>query len=187
MHLIVGLGNPGKKYDKTRHNVGFDFIDKLASDYNIQFKTNKKQKAEVGMGFIGIHKVILVKPSTYMNLSGEAVRAVMDYYGVDYDDIIVVYDDMDLDIGKIKLRPKGSSGGHNGIKSIISHLGTQEFKRIKVGIGKHQFMSTVDYVLGKFETENRLLIDESIVRSIMATKSYLDSTFTDAMNNYNRK
>ncbi len=187
MYLVVGLGNPGKKYDKTRHNVGFDYIDTIAKEYGIKLKNNKKQKAEVGMGFIDNTKVVLIKPTTFMNLSGEAVRIVMDYYGLDYEDILVVYDDLDLDIGKIKLRPKGSSGGHNGIKSIISHIGTQEFKRIKIGIGKHQFMSTPDYVLGKFEPDNRVHIDQAIAQSINATKHLFKTSFLDAMNDYNRK
>ena len=138
MYAIVGLGNPEKKYDKTRHNIGFDVIDELASQMGVQVNT-RRHKALCGIGMIGNEKVILVKPQTYMNNSGESVREVMDFYKLDpQQEIIIIADDISLDVGKIRIRAKGSAGGHNGLKSIIAHTGTQNFKRIKVGVGENQ-------------------------------------------------
>ncbi len=134
MYAIVGLGNPDKKYDKTRHNIGFDVIDELASQMGVQVNT-RRHKALCGIGMIGNEKVILVKPQTYMNNSGESVREIMDFYKLDPQrEIIIIADDISLDVGKIRIRAKGSAGGHNGLKSIIAHTGTQNFKRIKVGV-----------------------------------------------------
>ena len=151
MFIIVGLGNPGKKYENTRHNAGFLAIDALADKYGIRV-TEKKHKALCGTGVIEGNKVLLVKPETFMNLSGESVRAVMDFYKIDpEEDMLVIYDDISLAPGNIRIRKKGSAGGHNGIKSIIAHAGTQNFVRIKVGVGeKPSGWDLADYVLGHF-------------------------------------
>lgn len=150
MKIIVGLGNPGKEYEKTRHNAGFLVLDDVSKALGITIKT-KKFKALIGEGFVRTEKVILVKPQTFMNLSGESVRAVMNYYNADIEDLLIISDDMDLAVGNIRLRIKGSSGGQKGIKSIIDALQTQEFLRLKVGIGKSQIIPTVDWVLGKID------------------------------------
>ena len=150
MKLIVGLGNPGTKYAGTRHNVGFSVIVGLADKYNIEL-SEKKHKAIYGRGMIEGEKVILAMPQTFMNLSGESVRELVDYYKCDPSDVIVAYDDIDLAVGKLRIREKGSAGGHNGMKNIISHLGTQEFVRVRVGIGKKpDRMDLADSVLSRF-------------------------------------
>ena len=135
MYIIVGLGNPGKQYEHTRHNVGFEVIDILADQIGICIE-EKKHKALCGRGILEGQKVVLVKPQTFMNLSGESVRAIFDFYKVESKDIIIVYDDVSLEPGQLRIRGKGSAGGHNGIKNIIAHLGTQEFPRVKVGVGE---------------------------------------------------
>ena len=161
MYAIIGLGNPDKKYDKTRHNVGFDVIDELARQMSVEVKT-KRHKALCGIGQIGSEKVVLVKPQTYMNLSGESVRAVIDFYKLNPEsDIIVISDDISLPTGKIRIRAKGSAGGHNGLKSIIAHAGTDKFKRIKVGVGANEG-DLVKHVLGKFSKQDRVVVDEAI-------------------------
>ena len=170
MYAIVGLGNPDKKYDKTRHNIGFDVIDELASQMGVQVNT-RRHKALCGIGMIGNEKVILVKPQTYMNNSGESVREVMDFYKLDpQQEIIIIADDISLDVGKIRIRAKGSAGGHNGLKSIIAHTGTQNFKRIKVGVGENQG-DLVNHVLGKFGSKERKIVDEA-VRNAASAKNY---------------
>lgn len=152
MKMIVGLGNIGKEYDKTRHNTGFMVVDELAKKHDINnFKV--QSDALIADFRVNGEKVLLVKPTTYMNDSGRAVRPLMDYYDVDLNDMIVAYDDMDMPVGKIRLRQKGSAGGHNGIKSIIAHVGTQSFNRVRVGIDHPTKESVVDYVLGKFRKE----------------------------------
>ena len=185
MYAIFGLGNPEKQYDKTRHNVGFDVIDELAIQLNINVNT-KRHKALCGVGMIGAEKVILVKPQTYMNLSGESVRAVVDFYKLNSkEDIIVIYDDISLDVGSIRIRAKGSAGGHNGIKSIISHTGSQEFKRIKVGVGGDLGNDMVKHVLGKFGANDRKIVDEAIIRAATAAKTIIEEDVNSAMNKYN--
>ena len=136
--MIVGLGNPGSKYDGTRHNVGFMAIDKIVKNLDVTFTEDKIFKAEVGSAFINGEKVYFVKPTTFMNNSGIAVKALLTYYNIDLSDMVVIYDDLDMVVGKLRLRQKGSAGGHNGIKSIIAHLNTQDFNRIKIGIGRPQ-------------------------------------------------
>ena len=149
MKLIVGLGNPDKEYEKTRHNVGFMVMDRLADVLNVSID-NKKFKGEyVKFKYHG-EDVILLKPMTYMNNSGESVIQVMNYFKIDVDDLLIVYDDMDMPVGKLRLRQSGSAGGHNGVKSVIAHTNTQNFKRIRVGIDKHPHIKVVDYVLGRF-------------------------------------
>ena len=156
MYIIVGLGNPGKEYETTRHNTGFQIIDIIAEKYNIDI-VERKHKAWIGKGYIDGQKVVLVKPQTFMNLSGESVRAVIDYYKVDEkDELIVIYDDISMEVGQIRIRKKGSAGGHNGIKNIIAHLGHDTFLRIKVGVGeKPKGYDLADYVLGHFKKEER--------------------------------
>ena len=184
MYAIIGLGNPDKKYEKTRHNVGFDVIDESAEQMGIEVKT-KRHKALCGIGTIGSEKVVLVKPQTYMNLSGESVRAVMDFYKLDAkSDIIVVSDDISLPVGKIRIRTKGSAGGHNGLKSIISHAGTDGFTRRKVGVGANEG-DLVKHVLGKFSKQDRVFVDDAIRDAASAAEVIVMYDAQTAMNKYN--
>lgn len=187
MKLIVGLGNPTKEYEGTRHNIGFMAIDALAEEYGIRVDT-LKHKAMIGKGMIEGQKVILAKPVTYMNLSGEAVREITDYYKIPAEDVIVIFDDISLDVGMIRIRRKGSAGGHNGIKSIISHLGTMDFPRIKVGIGaKREGQDLADYVLGRFSKADRETLQEALkdVKKAVALMAW--DEMTEAMNAFNKK
>ncbi|WP_270640806.1 aminoacyl-tRNA hydrolase [Longibaculum muris] len=184
MKLIVGLGNPDKEYEKTRHNVGFMVMDRLADVLNVSID-NKKFKGEyVKFKYHG-EDVILLKPMTYMNNSGESVIQVMNYFKIDVDDLLIVYDDMDMPVGKLRLRQSGSAGGHNGVKSVIAHTNTQNFKRIRVGIDKHPHIKVVDYVLGRFTKDEQPLIDEGIENAVKAIEMYLDKDFVAAMNAFN--
>lgn len=184
MYAIIGLGNPEKKYDKTRHNIGFDVIDELASQMGVQVNT-KRHKALCGVGQIGSEKVILVKPQTYMNLSGESVRAVMDFYKLNpTKDIIVIADDISLPTGKIRIRAKGSAGGHNGLKSIIAHAGTDQFTRIKVGVGANQG-DLVKHVLGKFSKGERKIVDDAVRNAASASEVIVMYDVQTAMNKFN--
>lgn len=184
MYAIIGLGNPEKKYDKTRHNIGFDVIDELASQMGVQVNT-KRHKALCGVGQIGSEKVILVKPQTYMNLSGESVRAVMDFYKLDpTKNIIVIADDISLPTGKIRIRAKGSAGGHNGLKSIIAHAGTDQFTRIKVGVGANQG-DLVKHVLGKFSKGEREIVDDAVRNAASASEVIVMYDVQTAMNKFN--
>ena len=159
MILIAGLGNPGKEYENTRHNAGFLVLDTLAQKLGADL-SERKHRALCGKAVIGGQKVILLKPQTYMNSSGESIRAAADYYKVPPEDILVVYDDISLAPGQLRIRAKGSAGGHNGIKSIIAHLGTQEFPRVKVGIGeKPPRMDLADYVLGHFSSGEKKIME----------------------------
>ena len=168
--LIVGLGNPGDKYFETKHNVGFMLVDQMAKSLNLTFSHDKIFQADIASTFLNGEKVYFVKPTTFMNESGKAVHALLTYYGLDIEDLLVIYDDLDMEVGKIRLRAKGSAGGHNGIKSIINHIGTQTFYRIKIGIGRpKQGMSVVHHVLGKFDIEeavNDYLVEENFERSM---------------------
>lgn len=185
MKIIVGLGNPTAQYAGTRHNVGFSVIYNISDTYNIKVDT-KKHKALIGKGVIEGEKVILAMPMTYMNLSGESVRELVDYYKCDAEDIIIIYDDISLDVGKLRIRTKGSAGGHNGIKSIISHLGTQEFTRIKVGVGeKPKQMDLADYVLGRFSKEEQPVIRDSADRACQAVAMIISEGTSAAMNKFN--
>lgn len=186
MFVIAGLGNPGKKYEKTRHNMGFLVIDKLAEKNDI--KVNKiKHKSLVGDGFISDRKSLLVKPQTYMNLSGEALREVMDYYNVDIEDLIVIYDDFDIELGSIRIRKKGSAGSHNGMKSIIYQLQSQDFPRIRIGIGKSGSADWKDFVLGKLGKEEQKMIDDAVEKAADAVMCILEKGIDKAMNEYNIK
>ena len=187
MRIIIGLGNPTDKYQATRHNIGWDAITRISDDYKIALN-QKRHKAICGTGFIEGEKVILVQPLTYMNLSGESVRELVDFYKVDTEDIIVIYDDVSLDVGQLRLRKKGSAGGHNGIKSIISHLGTDAFPRIKVGVGeKPRDWDLADYVLSRFKGEEQDLIREALKDTSDACRMIITAGMDAAMNQYNKK
>ena len=185
--LIVGLGNPGDKYVETKHNVGFMLVDQLAKSLNLTFSHDKIFQADVTSTFIDGEKVFLVKPTTFMNESGKAVHALLTYYGLEVEDLVVIYDDLDMEVGKIRLRTKGSAGVHNGIKSIINHIGTQTFNRIKIGIGRpKQGMSVVHHVLGKFDQDDYATILLAIDKSEEALRFYLkDGQFEKTMQQYN--
>lgn len=188
MYIIVGLGNPGREYANTRHNIGFDVIDMLADEEGIDVN-EKKHKAIIGKGMVAGNKCILVKPQTYMNLSGESVREVIDYYKADEKtELIVISDDISLDVGGIRIRKKGSAGGHNGLKNIILHLGHDEFMRIKMGVGeKPKGFDLADYVLGHFPKEERQIMDEAAKRACDAIRMIMNEDADAAMNLYNRK
>ena len=188
MFLIAGLGNPGRQYEKTRHNMGFDTIDELIDRHRIP-QGGIAHKAMYGKGMIAGEKVLAVKPLTYMNLSGESLREWVNYYKLDPEtEMIVIYDDIDLEPGQIRIRKKGSAGGHNGIKSIIAQLGTQNFYRIKVGVGaKPKGWDLADYVLGRFSPEERIAVDKAICDAADAVEMILRDGIESAMNHYNRK
>jgi peptidyl-tRNA hydrolase, PTH1 family len=186
MKLIVGLGNPGRQYEQTRHNIGFEVIDELSDQFGIPLNQSKL-KGFYGVGLYKGEKVLLLKPLTYMNLSGESIRAVMDYYHIDMDDLLVIYDDLDLPVGKIRLRQKGSAGGHNGIKSTITHLGTQQFNRIRIGIDRPlSGMNIPDYVLGKFQKEEQIELQNAVKKSAQACDAWLNKPFLQVMNEFNQ-
>ncbi len=185
MKIIAGLGNPDKKYDGTRHNIGFTVIDRIADEYNISMDI-KKHKGICGKGVIAGEKVVLVKPQTYMNLSGECIREVVDFYKVTPQDVIIIFDDISLEPGKIRIRPKGSAGGHNGIKSIIAHLNSEEFWRIKCGVGdKPKGYDLADYVLGHFSKEELPVIAEETEKAVKACECMLTKGIETAMNQFN--
>ena len=186
MKLIIGLGNPGNTYQKTRHNIGFMVLDAFANKYNLSFQ-NTKLKAEICKCKINNVDIILAKPTTYMNLSGEAVQLITKFYQIDTHDIIVIYDDLDLNVGTIRLRKNGSSGGQNGMKNIIQHLNTSEINRIRVGISRDKFIPVADYVLGKFTNEQKKHVEESIEKCIDALEDYIKHDFNFIMNRYNKK
>ena len=188
MFIIAGLGNPDRQYEGTRHNAGFDVIDRIAEKYNIAVDT-KRHRAYIGKGIIEGQKVILAKPQTYMNLSGESIRSLVDYYKVDEEnELLVIYDDISLDVGQLRIRAKGSAGGHNGIKNIIAHLGTQIFPRIKVGVGeKPKGYDLADYVLGHFSKSEREMMDEGYDNAVRAAEMIVTGQLNEAMNEFNRK
>lgn len=188
MFLIVGLGNPGRQYEHTRHNVGFDVMDALADKYNINI-SEKKHKALYGKGMIAGQKVVLAKPQTFMNLSGESVAELLNYYKLDPEtEMLVIYDDISLAPGGIRIRKKGSAGGHNGIKNIIAQAGTQNFMRIKVGVGeKPKGWDLADYVLGHFDEIDRKKVEEAFEDAVLATEMILQDNVDQAMNDFNGK
>lgn len=188
MYIIAGLGNPTMQYEGTRHNAGFDVIDALADKYNISVD-GRKNRAYIGKGMIEGQKVILVKPQTYMNLSGESIGGLVDYFKIDEEqELIVIYDDISLPPGQIRIRKKGSAGGHNGIKNIIAHLGTQVFPRIKVGVGeKPKKYDLADYVLSHFTKAEREEMEEGYKKAIQAVEKILAGEMEAAMNEFNRK
>ena len=187
MYLIVGLGNPERKYEGTRHNVGFEAIDTLAKHFSIDIN-QREQKGIVGKGMINGHKVILAKPMTYMNLSGECVQPLVDYYEVDPEtELVVISDDVSLSTGNIRVRKKGSAGGHNGLKNIIARLDTNVFPRIRVGVGECENGDMVAHVLDRYNAEDRQKVDSSFEKVIGAVELFLEGDIDAAMNKYNVK
>ncbi len=187
MYLIAGLGNPTKQYSHTRHNVGFDMLDAIADAFQISVST-RKHKALIGRGIIGGERVVLAKPQTFMNLSGESIREICDFYKIEPEHMIVIYDDISLDVGQLRIRAKGSAGGHNGIKSIIAHLGTMEFPRIKVGIGgKPEGWDLADYVLSRYSAAEQEALDEAASQVVKAVEMMVQDDIAGAMNQFNGK
>lgn len=187
MKIIAGLGNPGKTYDQTRHNIGFDAVDKLAARLGLQWVKNKKLFLSCETIANG-EKVILIKPLTYMNLSGEAIAPMMNYYEVPPENLVVLYDDLDLEPGTIRLRQKGGHGGHNGIRSIIGHLGTKEFNRVRIGVGRPApGVSVVNHVLGRFAPDEKDRVQEASEQAAKAAEAWMSTTFNEVMNTFNQK
>ena len=188
MYIIVGLGNPSKEYENTRHNIGFDVVDYIIDKHDIPY-SGTKHRAMYGSGLINGTKVVVAKPLTYMNLSGEAVRSLVDFYKIEpSEELIIIYDDVSLEPGKLRIRKKGSAGGHNGIKSIIEHLGTKEFMRIRIGVGeKPKGWDLAKYVLGRFSKAERKLVDEAVDKSSKALTMILNGEVDAAMNEFNEK
>lgn len=185
MYIVVGLGNPGDKYRYTKHNIGFMTVDYFAAAHKINIG-KIKHKAVIGEGMIGEEKVVLVKPQTYMNVSGESVVEVLNWYKVAPSNLIVIYDDVDIPVGKIRIRPFGSSGTHNGMKSIIYLIGSDQFPRIRVGIGKQpDYMDLGDYVLGKFGDAEIPAMEESVKKASLAIEEMIKKGISSAMNKYN--
>lgn len=185
MYLIVGLGNPEEEYSNTRHNMGFDTINKIAKQYNIEVNKNKF-KGLCGSGIIENKKVILLKPQTYMNLSGESIKETMDFYKIQKENLIIIYDDIDLEAGIIKIRKKGGPGTHNGMKSVISNIKTQEFARVRVGIGKPERKEQlIEYVIGKIPDKDQKILDEATTKSKEALIEIIKNGVDIAMNKFN--
>ena len=186
MKLIVGLGNPGKEYENTRHNIGFIFLDYFAESNNIKID-KEKYNGLYAQTIINGEKVILLKPLSYMNLSGEVVKRYVDYFKINIDDILIINDDLDMNFGKIRLRPDGSSGGHNGLKNIALHLGTENFKRLKIGISNDKSIDTKDYVLGKFSKEEKEIINGLKGEISELLLDFLTIDYDKLMCKYNKK
>lgn len=186
MKLMVGLGNPGKQYEETRHNIGFKVIDALSEKLQIPLN-QAKFKGIFGVGYIAGEKVFLLKPLTYMNLSGESIRAIMDYFEIKIEDLVVIYDDLDIPVGKIRLRQKGSAGGHNGIKSTIAHLGSEQFNRIRIGIDRPPSgVKVPDYVLGRFTNEENAIMKDAVEKCTIACEQWITQPFLKVMNDFNQ-
>lgn len=184
MFIIAGLGNPGKKYENTRHNMGFLTIDRLAEKYNI--RTDKiKFKSLVGEGRIAGQKVVLIKPQTYMNLSGEAIREVMAFYKLEPENLIVIYDDLDIPTGSLRIRKSGSAGTHNGMKSVVYQLQSDQFPRIRIGIGSDRRGDIIDFVVGNVSSEEKAVLEETIDQSVKAIECIIAEDIDMAMNRYN--
>ena len=184
MKLIVGLGNPGQEYSKTRHNVGFLVLDRLIDKLHVQLDKNKC-KANYGIYYHNGEKIIIAKPQTYMNLSGEAVRSLMKFYDVDVEDLIVIHDDLDLPVGKLRLREKGSSGGQRGMGNIIDLLHTKDINRVRIGISNNKLIDTKDYVLSRFSKEEKELIDKAVDKASDALIYAFDHRFDEVMSKFN--
>ena len=184
MKLIVGLGNPGKDYDKTRHNIGWDLLDALASAHAIKID-KREHKALTGKGSIAHVPVLLVKPQTFMNLSGEAVGALMRYYDIAASDLLVLSDDIHLPVGKLRIRARGSSGGQNGLKSVAAHLGSQEWARLRLGVGEPPPGLQIDWVLGRFSTTDRKIVDDMLISAMGAAELWLTQGTEAAMARFN--
>lgn len=187
MYIIVGLGNPGKQYENTRHNVGFNVIDILADEYGISV-TKMKHKALIGEGRVGTEKVVLVKPVTYMNLSGESLAEIYNFYKVETNNIVVIYDDIDLDVGKIRIRKKGSGGTHNGMRSIVKCLGTTDFPRVRVGVSKPEpGRDLASFVLSRFSKEEEGDLKDGLEKAIKAIDCIIKEDIDLSMNKFNGK
>lgn len=185
MYLIVGLGNPEPEYSKTRHNMGFDVINKIASKYEIEL-TRNKFNGIYGSGVIEEEKVILLKPQTFMNLSGQCVKPFIDFYKIPLENVLIIYDDMDVEIGNIKVRKQGGPGSHNGVKSVVHELAAEKFPRIRVGIGRPvDDYDAIDYVIGKVEDENYQKLELGIDKAVNAVVEYLKNGIDIAMNKLN--
>lgn len=184
MKLIVGLGNPGKEYEKTRHNIGFMAISNYLKENNLDLNKTKFNGKYIETNIKG-EKVILLEPQKYMNLSGEVIRDFVKFYKIDIKDILIISDDLDMECGKIRLREKGSSGGHNGLKNIELHLNTNEYKRLKIGVGNNKMIETKDYVLGKFSKEDFEKIENSVKLTRDIIEDFIDNDFISLMSKYN--
>ena len=186
MRLIVGLGNPGKEYENTRHNAGFKFIDKFAKSKNLEFNKEKFNGLYTEFNYKD-EKIILLKPQKYMNLSGEVVIKFKDFFKINLEDILIICDDLDTELGKIKIKYKGSSGGHNGLKNIENHLHSNEYKRIKIGISSNKNHNKIDYVIGKMPKEDLNILEKVTDNAEQILTDFLNISFDNLMNKYNRK
>lgn len=187
MKLIVGLGNPGREYERTRHNTGFEAVNLLASKLNLEFKLDTRLEGLLAIGNINGEKVILLKPVTYMNLSGNSVIKVFNYYKLDKKDMLIIYDDLDLDVGRIRIRETGSAGGHNGIKSIIQSFSSSEFRRVRVGISKDPKIKVPDYVLGHFSQDDQALMNQAFETASLIGEDFIEGvSFDRIMNKFNK-
>lgn len=184
-HLIVGLGNPGREYARSRHNVGFLIVDAVARKASLRF-SHRWSQAQVAVGRVADREVALAKPQTYMNLSGDSVRGLLRQLRLDPAALVVVYDDLDLPVGRLRFRERGSSGGHRGVQSILERLGTDELARLRVGIGRPDPRDAADYVLSEFTPEERPVVEEAVERAVSALETYLTEGLAVAMNRYNR-
>ena len=184
MKLIVGLGNPGREYENTKHNMGFMAIDEIARSNNVTIDRNKFNGLYTEFNYNG-EKVMLLKPQMYINLSGDVIRKYVEFYKIDLDDLLIISDDLDMDIGKLKIKYKGSSGGHNGLKNIEANLKTKEYRRIKIGISNDKLRDTKDYVLSKFNKEEANIVNSTISKFPQIFKDYMDMSFDNLMNKYN--
>lgn len=190
MKIVIGLGNPGSKYEFTRHNIGFRIVDSLARDMGIEFNKVKSYYSLISRGMINNHKVMLVKPQTFMNLSGRAVNRVVSYYKIPLQDLLIVYDDLNLELGQVRIRKKGSSGGHKGIESIMQYLNSEDIPRLRIGIGNPSVnynFDCVSYVLSNFNNDEEDKIEKVIQLSTKAVKTIIEYGFEKAMRKYNRK
>lgn len=186
MKLIVGLGNPGKEYEKTRHNIGFLFIDKLAKEFDVKMKKKKFDGLYEIVSYEG-EKIIFLKPQTFMNLSGECIRRYIDFLNISIKDILIIHDDTSLQLGTFKFKTKGSSGGHNGLKNIEQQLQTKDYKRMKIGISSSKEIEKKDYVLGRFTKEENEIVNEIIELAPIIFKDHINLSFENLMNKYNKK
>lgn len=184
MKLIVGLGNPGKEYSNTRHNIGFMAVDKIVESLGAKFDKSKFGGLYTSINITG-EKIIFLKPSEYINLSGNVIKKYIDFFNISINDILIIHDDLDLDVGVMKLRCKGGSGGHNGLKNIEANLKSKDYRRIKIGISNNKMFDTKDYVLGKLTGEDKEKIDVVLDKMPMLFKDFLNMTFENLMNKYN--
>lgn len=184
MKVIVGLGNPGSRYDGTRHNVGFAIVDALAESPDAG-RFQSRFQAQVADLRLGEHKVLLVKPETFMNLSGRCVRQVVDFYNVPLEDLLIVCDDINLPLGKLRFRARGTHGGHNGLRDIQNHLGTTEYSRLRIGVGAPDKDDAIDHVLGRFRPGEKLVIEDALQTAVQAVGVWIDKGIETCMNQYN--